>query len=532
VGDKKTWVQDTFHGGLNDLLPENDIADNEVCELVNLVAGKDGEPLAVRSGTRTLYDGLVDLSSNPLSGTVVSMYRHTLTESAALGSEFDMVATEGKVMAVDADTAHARVIHTWAHSGNNTSFATMMNKLFVTNGVDPMVAWDGTTSAPVTITDRGNNLPYIPQRLIAFRGRLWGFDNSRRRVVFSGTSDASDLIAGSTPPKYYERWRNWSGTLESDGGYYTVGDDDGQFITGIGFLYNGVVVFKERSIYLWSYAEDLHPTNVSGSTIEVLVPGVGCVSHDTIQYQDGALIFLGQNARGEYGIYRLMGQGLDDIAVKIPNKLKRVISTNSTPAKATIFRDSYIISADDYDAAGSKRTLVFAYDLKRKCWYEIAGWTVGAFQYNKERESLLIGNGNKLSATEYPFGSDDSGAAIDYRLVTRRIDGNDPMREWKWHAIAVGLNGTGGTVTIGASFDGGEFVRRSKDFTVDGVVLWDSGAYWGDGYKWFVGSTDQLVKGAVTSRATTMQIEVSGKTTKPLAIRRVAAMFKQRKVKL
>jgi len=539
---KKTWVQDTFSGGENDLLPPSDIRTEEVTKLTNLVAGYDSAALKVRGGTASPFANAAKLrltGDTTLGETIASMYRFSRTLASPAGTEIDLVATPSRVLSYD-NNGVCTLKHTWAHSGYDTGFTTMLNTLFACNGTDPMVAWNPSdTDAPnfVTVTDRGSTAP-IAQRLIAFRGRLWGFDANGRQVIFSGSSDISDAIPNTTPQKYYRRWENWSGTLDSDGGFDTIGDDDGQLITGIGYLYNGIVVFKERSVYLWSFSDSLHPNDVAGATKEILVPGVGCSAHDTIVYKDGAMLFLGQNARGDFSVYRLLGSGIDDIAVKIPHALARVVATGTSKPRATLYDSYYLLAADDTDEAGVSRTLVYAYDTRRQLWFEIDGWNVGAFAYNKERQRLLIGCGTADSKVlEYPSGTTDEGAPISYTLRTRQLDGGNPMLDWKWDRIVLDVNSPAETVHAAASLDGGEFVEQVQTYENADIDYWElpdgsgyDGSAWDDGSYWHNGDLyKRLTFDIGGRRGSSLTVQVSGETANPLKIRRVAVDMRQRK---
>ena len=49
----KTVTIRDFSGGVNDVQPPDQLADNESAKLVNMVAGDEQRPLAVRKGDQT-----------------------------------------------------------------------------------------------------------------------------------------------------------------------------------------------------------------------------------------------------------------------------------------------------------------------------------------------------------------------------------------------------------------------------------------------------------------------------------------------
>lgn len=538
----KTWIQDVFHGGENDLLPANEIGTAEVVKLVNLLPGDEGQPLKVRGGAPILCDlGLAE----PLN----AIYHYKRTNAAELGSSFYLVATSSSVYRITDLAAGTTVkCFDWTTSGSDTRFVTFLNRVFAFNGVDPMMYWDGSNEVWKQVTDRsgtneqGMTLP--PPRLryaMSFRGRIWGVGHDGN-VWFSGTDDAQYLIPPTTDT-YYERFRVWSGTLDSDGGSANVGDDSGQSTTGLAFLYNGVVVFKERMTYLWSYSEDLHPADAKGNSIEVLIPGVGCAAHETIQYQDGAIVFLGQNLASDYSVYRLMGAGIDDVSVKIPLALRRVVANSSSRPRATIFGNYYFLAADDYDAAGSKRTLVYALDLKRKCWVEIKGWDIGGMAYSPEYDKMLIAGGSDSKIRQYPQGYvDDVDTPIAIRIKTRLIDGGNALEDHRWRNAWVDVEAVEGSMSVGTSLNGGSLVEHGQSFRVDDLDFWESdsyyvdgtgfdGSYWDDDTEWYEGSQENRINIELTSRSRTMQLDINGLTKVALAVKRVALAFKPRKLR-
>ena len=525
-----------FHGGENDLLPANQIDDNEVAKLTNLIAGLDGEPLKVRGGT-ALY---TDLN---LGEPLVSAYRFSRSKAAALGSEFDLIATPTRVFRLNTDKT-ATLMFTWATAGQETRFCTLLNCVFAMNGVDTPKVWDGGEGGFVDLYDH-SAAPAVPapklRYAMSFRGRLWGVDDNGY-VRFSGVNDAQyEVVPNTTPKTYYKRYETWGGTLESDGGYLNVGDDDGQKVTGIGFLYNGVIVFKERSIYLWSYSEDNHPADVKTNSVEVLVPAVGCASQDTIQYKDGAMLFLGQNQRSEYAVYRLLGQGIDDVSVKIPRALKRVVANSSSNPRATIYDHYYIIAADDADESGASRTLVYALDLKRNCWFEVDGWNVGGFTYNKERDKLWVLSGADSKIVEYPTGTTDNGAPINWRVTFREVDGGNALQDHKWRHAWVDIKASKAVVNVGVSVDGSYETVHTVTVDKDDLDSWeldDAGVFaadvydmWDDGTDWYQGSAQSSVMVPLSDRSRLVQLSAFGAATDELSLHRVGIAFKPRKVR-
>lgn len=167
----KSWIQEDFSGGQNDLIPAEQIAKNEVVSLVNLLPGDSGQPLTVRGGAALVCDLALG------AGKVLdSIYNYRRTSAAELGSSFYLTSDGSSVYRIT-DFALGTTVKCfdWTTPGHTTHFVTFLNRVFAMNGVDDTMVWDGTSTAWLAVADRDGTYPSPKLRYaMPFRGRLWG----------------------------------------------------------------------------------------------------------------------------------------------------------------------------------------------------------------------------------------------------------------------------------------------------------------------------------------------------------------------
>lgn len=209
------------------------------------------------------------------------------------------------------------------------------------------------------------------------------------------------------------------------GGYVDIAKDDGDVITGIIDAFDSVIVFKERSIYQVTLAS-------SGAlvipTVKMIMRGIGCVSHRTIQEVENDVFFLSRN-----GVYVL---GYE------PN-IVDVLRTNEISAKVRSFFGG--ITPSQYkDCAATYHSFDYrivrpdgkeiVYDRERLAWMGPHTYNAGkpsvyeiAFD-DSNKEVLLWGDKDDNYVTEYSGNySTDKGGGILTRLITRKENLKDPF---------------------------------------------------------------------------------------------------------
>lgn len=421
---------------------------------------------------------------------------------------------------------------------SDTDFCVLSDKLlFVDGASEPdgkglMYVWNGTGTVskqttsvakhPAPGVDETTDMPVL-RYLQTFRGRAWaaGDPNHPSRVHYSAPLDPT----------------NWFGTGTADGNNLDIDPDNGEIVTGIGRLFNGVVVFKERSIYLWTFGDADNPA--MDGRVEQLVPGTGCVSHYSIAYYNGAMIFLGQNGEGDYGVFRLTGSGVEEYSLKIPKQLKRILSTGNRPPKGVAHDHHYFVSVVSPDDPDGTRSLTFVLDLRRMCWTTVEGIEVGSWAIDRQDGDLYFGSDDTGLIYQYGTGHTDDGQPIRYSYRSKPLDGNEPLAGHRFRNLWLDLNGSSsGDVTVGYSLDGGSDQTKPYSLRIPGLLYWDDpGITWfedGDpnAIKWWDGEIEKHISIPIpTNRAKHMAVVIKGQTASELAIARYGVAFRERKTR-
>lgn len=145
------------------------------------------------------------------------------------------------------------------------------NKLYLVNGYDGVLVWDGTTLVVQAITGYTNIKPqYIHNR----KNRLYFSERNSSIVWFTDLLDASVVQSNS---------------------FIQVNTDDGQYIMALGSNADNLTVFKDGS--LWNViGEPLTSGNVTyvgNLQIRKSNSDVGCVSYKTVQtVNKGVQVFV------------------------------------------------------------------------------------------------------------------------------------------------------------------------------------------------------------------------------------------------
>lgn len=291
------------------------------------------------------------------------------------------------------------------------------DKLYIVEGQNGVVEWDGTTwkaTTPNTAADNGfGTTDFQTVRYVAA-----AFD----RVVFAGSS---------TYPQYV-----WISQL-GDPSYckttmvVKIDTQDGQDITGLVEWGKYILVPKERSFHA---IPAMDPTDTAFRVVQVSAH-VGCPSGESLTGYGSAAFFLGNDRR----VYRVhLGQIADDLKLVpisglIQTELDKLSSVDLYQAEAVVWDDYYVL------AAGGKWFVLdlLTSDLRSE---DGANWAVlehpTALRYlfvHPIKGELYSGdvNGNIFvhwrngAGTEY---QNDNGTAIDWDWETGWLSTNTPER--------------------------------------------------------------------------------------------------------
>lgn len=225
-------------------------------------------------------------------------------------------------------------------------------------------------------------------------------------------------ISGNPSRMYYSRGgdlvNNFSSDENGSGGFIDVSKNDGQSITGLKVFKDNVLVFKDDSIYQFSF------TSAGLPQINQVNPSVGCIAPRSIVAVENDIFFLSR--RGLFTIGNEAGFAFDvlrtnELSARVRSVMQGIDPAYIQNATAVYTTDSdknlYILS---YTPSGSTtNTSAIVYDRERlgfykwtninaNCWVKYIG-TDGIVHY-------LYGDDSSGYVKEILTGTDDFGSAI------------------------------------------------------------------------------------------------------------------------
>ena len=295
-----------FNGGLNSTAGPLGLKDNESSDLLNVDFNKFGSILK--------RNGYLNVNTTATTGSnLVSDGLHwfewtaggTANQSAinvAGGQVYQMnYALNGTWNAVTAGTLN---------TGYHCDFENFLNKVYVTNGINPPFEWAGTgTCASSTVPTNLTTAKFVKQ-----------FNN----YLFYANVTISNVIYPTRI--YWSAIRNTGSWSASD--WIDISKDDGQEITGLRVLSDRLVIYKTRSIYNVYFSGD--------PDIPFVLPGggksnspVGCIAPYSIQEVENGHVFLSYDGLWYYdgvNAYKISDRINDTIASINVDHLSKSIS--------------------------------------------------------------------------------------------------------------------------------------------------------------------------------------------------------------
>jgi len=372
-------------------------------------------------------------------------------------------------------------------------FAVFNDTLYIPRPDAHMKKWDGGSGAATTL----GNAPQAKYITVI-----------QDCIFLAGNPDAPSLLyySGTFAPGITDPDDSWSGSNVANGGSVGVKVDDGSVITAIGELLGGCVVYKERSIYLYSWGDD--GPNSTGSKVDMLVPGIGCVSNGSLVQYNGTHIFLGQAAAGDYGIYQLTGSGVSNLSLKIPDQVAEVARATTCPPRAIIFDNKYHLA---YDSTGDGiRDKMLVYDLLRACWYTFEDMQVGDFVVDGDTGKLYFGAPDGFIYRAYHgFVDGEDGAPVNFLVESKRLTSGNPFAVKRWRTARIGTDNLDAAV-ISTSLNGGAWVPHNVTLLNDEALV-----------------QSLMLRG----EALGILLSGQGKTTQQSTISRLGVSYREGKVK-
>ena len=275
------------------------------------------------------------------------------------------------------------------------------------------------------------------------------------RVFLSGNPDCKTTIFYSElkNPEYFPV------------NQFDVIGDDADPVTGMGKQYNGLVIFKERSIYISGYEFSGDTVNFTLSKIN---SGIGCDCKNTIVTVGNQLVWL----NGSHGVMTLTSTYIkEEKNVKcISLNINGINSEKALLNQAGLTKSvAFTLRGALYIATG-KYTYVLPFDYISSLngsppWYIFDNISCNAFSL-KDREIYLFGKKgitrfvNKL----YDF---DLTTPINAYFKTKAIDFNRPGDFKNIHEITFGLRAVQNSYFLLKVWDENGRVGRDAEYKVN-----------------------------------------------------------------
>ena len=376
-----------FSGGINDKASKLLLKDTECEAIINYNLDSVGN-LTKRNG----YDVF---ASQPVAAKrILGLYQYTNTSVPAETTQVMVINNSGDTQSV----IYYNNSSTWSTSKTNDTalttvtnfnrvrFATFLDYLFRVNGTDVISTsvnvngstW-GTTNAPGTIT---------PSFVTVFQDRVY--------VARNGVAAASRLYFSSLPSAGSITW-----TTASD--FVDINPDDGDQITALENNGNRLLIFKNRSLYRWTFGQ-VEPDRLIG---------IGTPSQETVKTNlDLGITFFAN----EYGAYAYSGGRPKLISRKIQPWFDAITASNLDMMCAESDNDHYYLYlGDSLTVDGRAYTNVMAvYTISLAAWTIYTVNTPIRFM-NKlilsSSEDIYFGSSNGRTYQWNSGTADDSGGA-------------------------------------------------------------------------------------------------------------------------
>lgn len=163
-------------------------------------------------------------------------------------------------------------IGTLTPAGNDWTFTMLQGKVFGAQQGEALIEWDG--GAGNFVTTSGAGTPPDGDFILAHSGRLWGMTADRTTLKWSGLLNGSQWNAGG------------AGSVDIT---EHLSDDD--FIVGLAPFQGRLVVFCRESIVVFINTQDPGSAG-AGLTIKDRIPGIGCISKNSIVNVGTDVLFL------------------------------------------------------------------------------------------------------------------------------------------------------------------------------------------------------------------------------------------------
>ena len=304
--------------------------------------------------------------------------------------------------------------------GNPVNFTAFNNLLIIVNQGITTQKWTGTGLTANLLGSPPANVKYVE----VHKRRVWMANSSAgaSRLHYSAIDDPED----------------W--TTTNNAGFIDIDKNDGDSITGIISIGEGLLIFKERSVHMLSGYD-------VPFTVKRLSSGVGCIAPRSIQRTEGFALFM-----STLGVFSASPEGVSLVSYNIKPD---VDGWTDAVKRATVggrYRGQYWLSYDS-DADGLNDR-AYVLDYINGAWFEYTNIKAHVF-FTKSDGALYSGASDTSKTRKHNTGTDDLGSAITMTWRGRSEDFGIFSNDKQVHDISIfALAITGKTLTVTIYKDG------------------------------------------------------------------------------
>ena len=354
------------------------------------------------------------LLGNQLSGDILGLFEFRDSGSG----------TNNQILAVNGTVAYYLSGGIWTSkrtgltASSKAEFTTFLDLIFMVNGVDATMTWDGNPSNNFGTT-QAVDAP-IGYYIENFRSRVW-IANNTDRVYYSSLPDSSLNITWDTT--------DW---------YIDVSPQDGDNVTKLKRYKNALLLFKREHLYrIYSITETEPDPKISVGTYS---------GRSVVEAIDG--IYFHHPS----GIYRYNESGISCISEAMSDFIKNITVANYS--KVVGWEDGnhvYFQVGDVTIGDISYINVVLRYTISSKVWTFRSYPTqfLVSSKYNDGTTIYNLCGDNDGNVLKLDYGNTDNNSPIFYSLITRwyTLDGLFSTRKNISKMSAIHKNGEGSFVS-------------------------------------------------------------------------------------
>jgi hypothetical protein len=284
-----------------------------------------------------------------------------------------------------------------------------------------------------------------------------------------------------------------------NGGWVKPGRGDGDKVTDMIGFEDFLFIFKENSIWKFSFGSD------GGPVLTAVIPQYGTASPDAVWRMEKDIIFLGTDAR-----YRILGFEptqlnvirTTDISNRIQPKLDVLDKSNMDNFFGTFFDQKFILCNKDTAYPYDRRYLGFLGTWTNYKYDRFIVWDKGTGQQKLFGIESGTGNIQQLLVDDT---YDDNGISIEASLRPKTVDGGEDTILKYFYSTKFKLKNAKGTVTFNTYKDGG--ILHSSDPQTFGLTDKGFEIFMWDEPMWDEGSTGNVTSNEISIVKKNIEIE-------------------------